>query len=182
MQATLNTTEELRAQRGKRIRITFHDGETHSGQLEGATAELIYFAGEGGGVTRTEIQRIELAPLVCAVCGRETNRLFEDMCADDYRAAAQRKPMPREPCAVCGAAGIREPGTNDFLCAQHHAEAGNKLRMNHSASNVLAECYTEDVNSSKHEWGQVRGARFRCVRCQTAEKWAPELLKELRNR
>lgn len=181
MRATLSTTEELRDQRGKRIRITFHDGESHTGQLEGATAEMIYFAGEGGGVIRTEIQSIELAPLVCSVCGRETNRLFEDMCADDYRKAAQRRPTPQEPCEICGDPGIRAPGDNRFLCVTHHADAGNKLRLTPGTSAVIATCATEDVESPNHDWRQVRGARFRCVRCLTAEKWDPALLKDLQS-
>lgn len=178
----LTTTDELRENRGRRVRVTFHDDSSHEAVLEGATAEKIFFAGESQGVDRDQIAAIQPVTLTCSRCHRNVTRLFDGLCADDFREDARRKPVPREPCAVCGAAGIREPGTNEFLCAQHHAEAGNKLRMNHSASNVLAECYTDDVNSSRHEWGQVRGARFRCVRCQTAEKWDPELLKELRGR
>lgn len=179
MLATL-TTEELRRLRGKRVTITFHDDETHTGVLEGATSELLYFTGEGGGVIRTEIREIALDPLVCSACGRESNRLFEGLCADDFRSNARRQAIPREPCAVCGDAGIRNPGSDVFLCTRHHAEAGNSLRIAVGSSAALADCLTEDVSSPKHDWKQVRGgARFRCVRCRTAEKYDPDLLKQI---
>lgn len=181
MYATLNTTEELRAHRGKRVRITFHDGDTHTGVLDGVTSEQIFFAGEGGGVIRTEIRSIQLAPLVCSVCGRETNRLFDNMCADDYRRTAARRPPVREVCDEdeCDAPGTLIPGTSLFLCAHHQAQSGRSVRLPSGSAEVRADCALEDVSSSKHVWRQARGARFRCIRCRTAEKWDPALLKEL---
>lgn len=134
---------------------------------------------------------VEAAPLVCSSCHREANRLFADdgwpilinvpgLCAECYRKLAARRPPVQEPCEVCGGPGVRNPGTDQFLCTRHHAQSGSHLVLHGGANAVLAECATEDVSSPKHVWASVRGARFRCIRCRSVEKHDPELLKSLR--
>lgn len=177
--------------KGHRVRLTQNDKTEVYGILKGITSEKIWI--EEVGVPTSEIENIEAAPLFCSNCHASVFRLFaadgasvvnrtEGLCADCYRAVAARRPAHQEPCVVCGAPGIRNPRSRkkEFLCVTHHAGTGEGLAV-HPSVPVIAECTTEDVTSDKHEWGQVRGARFRCIRCQRAEKWDAELLAE-RNR
>lgn len=176
MQATIS---ELK---GQRVQVTFlGDDENLTGVLEGVTSETLFLRGVPAGITRTDVADVTPAPLFCANCARSAFRLFDELCADCYRAEAAQAPKSAEPCEVCGAPGVRNMKVRrlQFLCAEHHAETGDGLLVHPSAAATIAACATEDVDSPMHEWGQVRGARFRCIRCKRAEKWDSELLAEM---
>jgi hypothetical protein len=163
--------------RGSRVTVTRLDGSEIVGVLQGLTADTCWV--DLTGVPLDQVEKFELTPLFCSNCLGPTITLFDELCAGCYRKAARLKPTPQEPCEQgCGRAGVRNPGTDEFLCPTHHAEAGNRLQLHGEAINLIAECYTDDVTSNRHEWGQVRGARFRCIRCRKAEKWDTELLRE----
>lgn len=175
--------------KGQRVKVRQTDATELYGVLKGVTSEKIWV--EEVGIPIPEIADIEAAPLFCSNCHRSTFRLFDEagaplvartdgLCADCYRAVAARRPAHQEPCVVCGAPGIRNPRSREkeFLCVTHHAETGRGLAV-HPSVPVIAECATEDVTSDKHEWTQVRGARFRCIRCRRAEKWDSELLAQM---
>lgn len=174
--------------KGQRVKLTKNDDTTIFGLLKGVTSEKIWI--EETGVPVQDISSVEAAPLFCSRCHRPALRLFDaegtaldgrtdGLCAACYRAEAHRRPAHQEPCVKCGAPGIRNPRSREkeFLCVVHHAETGRGLAV-HPSVPVIAVCATEDVASDKHEWQQVRGARFRCTRCRRAEKWDPELLAE----
>lgn len=180
------TATELK---GQRVKLTQTDDTEVYGVLRGVTSEKIWI--NEVGIPVGDIAGIEPAPLVCSNCHRSVLRLFAEtgeplvartdgFCADCYRRAAARRPAHQEPCVVCGAPGIRNPNSREkeFLCVVHHAKTGRGLAV-HPSVPVIAECSTEDVTSDKHVWGQVRGSRFRCIRCKRAEKWDPELLAEM---
>jgi hypothetical protein len=184
----ITTTRSLR---GQRVRVTKHTADGQDavyGVLQGATGKTIWVAG-------LPID-VEAAPLMCSTCHRTATRLFVDdgrptavdggpgVCAECYRKLAARRPASQEPCETpgCGGPGIRNPGTDVFLCTRCHAQAKSHLVLHGGANVVLAQCATEDVSSPWHVWERVRGARFRCVRCRTAEKYDPGLLKELHNK
>lgn len=180
MHATDTDTPTPRELLNRRVKVSFTDDrDAVYGTLSGLGDEQLRLAGDIHGIPLAEVNTIEHAPLFCAACGVSTLRLFDEICASCYRTEAAKRPTPQEPCEVCGAPGIREPGTDQFMCTTHHAEAGHALRIGAGQSAILAECATEDVTSDKHEWGQVRGARFRCIRCRQAEKWDSELLHQL---
>lgn len=178
--ATGTNPPTMRELIGQRVKITFIGAGDHLyGTLSGVGEEALRLAGQIGGITLTDVDTVEPAPIYCESCGKSALQLFDSLCASCYRQEAARRPTPQEPCGVCGGPGVRQPGTDVFLCTTHHAEAGNTLRIGAGQSAVLAECATEDVTSPKHEWGQVRGARFRCIRCRNAEKWDSELLAQI---
>lgn len=170
-------TPDIEELRNKRVTITETDGATHTGQLRGITPTT-YWLGEVP-VSREKVSSVQHDPQYCSACGTESLRLFNGLCATDTRKLAKTLPPVREPCEVCGDAAVRNPGTNEFLCMIHHAERGNAVRLSTGDSGAMASCRTEDVSSSLHEWGQVRGARFRCIRCHSAEKYDPDLLKQI---
>jgi hypothetical protein len=174
-------TSTLEPLRNTRVRVEKIDSSEIFGVLRGITDEKIFINEEP--ILRAEIDKVDPAMLVCSNCHRAQNRLASDgnLCASCYREEAKRQPAFQEPCAVCGRPGVRNirKRNSEFLCAQHHAEAGSDLVIHPAAGGLLASCATDDVTSDRHEWGQVRGARFRCVRCKKAEKYDPELLAEL---
>lgn len=170
----------MEALRNKRVTVTDRAGRSFTGQLRGITPDTVWVAEQP--VPRRAITAVEHSPLYCATCGQESLTLYDGLCAADTRKNARTQPIVREPCEVCGEAGIRNPGTNQFLCMQHHAEAGNHLKLTVGNTPALASCLTEDVSSPNHEWEQVRGARFRCIRCQRAEKYDVSLLNDLREK
>jgi hypothetical protein len=168
--------------RGKRIKIQRIDGDAPTGVLRGITPDALWL--DETKIWTSEIQSVSEAPLHCANCGANVLKLFDGYCASCYREAAKKQPRPVEECEVCGAKpAFRSPsagGDMPFLCTIHHAERGT-LKV-HPANPVMADCTTEDVSSPKHEWQQVRGARFRCIRCLRAEKWDTELLADIKSR
>lgn len=165
--------------RNKRVTVTDTKGNAVTGQLRGITPDLLWLDEQP--VPRQSIAELKHDPQYCARCGEEAFRLFDGLCAADTRKLAKTLPPVREPCEVCGAAAIRNPGTDEFLCMNHHAERGNRVQLSTGDSGAMASCRTEDVSSPLHEWGQVRGARFRCIRCHYAEKYDVDLLKQIRS-
>lgn len=175
----MQVTSTLEPLRNTRVRVVLADESEIFGVLRGITDERLFVDEEP--VTRADITEISAAPLYCSSCGDSVFRVFDGLCASCTREIAKRRPRPVEACEVCGETpAFRSPsagGKKPFLCINHHAEAGT-LKV-HPSVPVMAECAYEDVKSEKHEWGQVRGARFRCIRCKRAEKWDPGLLAEL---
>ena len=183
---TTPDTHTITDLKGKRVRVVT-SGPTHTGVLQGVTDNLLWLAGESEGILRSTVALVAAAPLYCSGCEGETNVLHDDLCASCYRNAAAKQPAHREPCSRegCDKPGIRNPrsgGAGEFLCVLHHAESGQGLAVHPAHADVIAECATEDVSSDKHEWQQVKGSRFRCVRCRTAEKFDSSLLAALSGR
>lgn len=166
----------------RRVRVLLTGDHEVTGILKGVTSEKLWINEDGYAVT--SVVSIAPAPLFCSACGTSVNRLTDDMCASCYRISARDKSAPVMSCENCGKPGaVRNPRTRrmEFLCVTCHAGTGEGLLV-HPGAPVVADCTTEDVTSDKHEWGHVRGIRFRCVRCRRAEKFDSDLLAELRRR
>lgn len=176
----MDTIKDLKQQRVK-VTLSAADGQQgdHFGVLRGVTSEKIWIDDRPFPVE--QVLDVEAAPLYCANCGKSTMLLHDGVCASCYREGARQKQAHQEPCEVCGSPGIRDVknrSSSRFLCAVHHAESGNGLAV-HPFRGPVAPCATQNVDSPLHEWAQVRGARFRCIRCKKAEKWDSELLAQI---
>lgn len=174
----MDLTPTISLLRDKRVRVLMNDTTEKFGVLRGITSERL-FIGEDP-VQLEDVLLVDPAPLTCANCGDDVVKLTDGLCASCYREAAKRRPKPIEACEECGRKpAFRSPssGAMPFLCTDCHAKRGT-LKM-HPAVPTVAECLYEDVTSPMHQWQQIRGARFRCIRCKRAEKYDPALLTEL---